>query len=126
MNLIIDNYKGLILMIVEGTIEEAGLKQITNELQKMPSNEDKYLLLDCTGIRKSILKNIGVSGFVSYLLLLRKFNTQLTLIGCSQQMYTLLKLLKLENIFTFSPTMEEAHLNLTKIKKPGALSETSS
>lgn len=114
MNLTINNYNGLNLLIAEGSVEEAGLKMIAEELNQIPSTAEKHVILDCSGIKKLIQNGTGFSGFINHLLYIKSKQASITLFGCDNQTKKLLKLLKLESTFQFAPTLDEAYLNLNR------------
>ncbi len=82
MNLTINNYNGLNLLVTEGTVEETEFKTIADELEKLPATAEKFVLLDCAGIRKLINSSMGISGFINQLLILKSKNVRITLYGC--------------------------------------------
>lgn len=115
MNLTINNYNGLNLLIAEGSVEEAGLKMIAKELEKLPSTAEKHVILDCSGIKRLIQNGTGFSGFINHLLYIKSKQACITLFGCDNQTQKLLKLLKLESSFQFAPSLDEAYLKLNRI-----------
>lgn len=123
MNLTINKYKESNLLIAEGIVEENSLRQILEEVEKIPSNEAKQVLLDCTGIKKLIHNRIGFSEFINHLLYIKSKKSSITLFGCDKQVIKLLKLLKLENAFHFSPTLDEAYLHLNRAFRSTAAAE---
>ena len=115
MNLTIDKYNGLNLLIAEGTVEEESLHKIAEELDKLPSHAVKYVLVDCTGLKKLIHNRIGFSAFINHLLLIKSKQARITLFGCDHQVQKLMRLLKLDTTFHFSQNLDEAYLNLNKL-----------
>ncbi|MET3542086.1 anti-anti-sigma regulatory factor [Pontibacter aydingkolensis] len=61
--------------------------------------------------------SIGLSGIVNLLLELKSANISIVLYRCDNLVTRLLKLLKLENLFYFSSTLDDAYLLLNKTYK---------
>ncbi|GHA56082.1 STAS domain-containing protein [Pontibacter akesuensis] len=114
MNIKIKKLGELNLLLVEGRVEDTGLKEIADSLQELPSSEEKFILLDCADIRKLVFSSIGFSGFINHLLHLRSMRATVTLVGCDTMVQRLLKVLKVENLFLYASTMDEAYLSLQK------------
>ncbi|PRY14332.1 STAS domain-containing protein [Pontibacter ummariensis] len=112
MNLTINNSSGLTLLVAEGTIDEASLNEISREVEKLSTTSEKHMLLDCSCSNALIYSRIGFSGFVNRLLYLKSKQANITLFGCDDQIKKLFRLLKLEQLFNFSPTLDEAYLSL--------------
>ena len=124
MNLKIHNYDGLSILIAEGSVEEAGLREMAEALDRLPLAAEKFVLLDCADLTKLIHSSIGFSGFISHLLYYRSKPARVVLLGCDQQAQKLLRVLRLENAFSYAPTLDEAYLRLRKGLQPvGATGE---
>ncbi len=114
MNLTITHQQGANLLLAEGTILEADFQLLADEIEKLPFTEDKYVLVDCASIRHLIKNNYGFSGYINNLLHLHAKKTSIILFGNNPQVLRLTKLLRLDHILYFAPTLDEAYTLLNK------------
>jgi anti-anti-sigma regulatory factor len=117
MNLTIKNAQGVALLLAEGSIREQDLKRLSDEIKKLPAAHEKYILLDCMDLKKVIHSSIGFSGLVNQLLDYRAQHAKIILFGYDKQTYRLLQLLKMDNLFHFSQSLDEAYLILNQTHK---------
>jgi hypothetical protein len=124
MNLTINNKNGMTILLAEGSIAEKDLKRITKEIQKLPATQEKYIMLDCVDLKKVIYSGIGFSGLISQLLEYRSKNAKIILFGYDALTYRLLQMLKMENMFHYSQTLDEAYLILNQTYKEVSSSDS--
>jgi anti-anti-sigma regulatory factor len=123
MNLTINNKQGMTLLLAEGSIVEEDLKHISDEIGKLPATQEKYIMLDCIDLKKVIYSSMGFSGLINQLLEYRSRNTKIILFGYDALTYRLLKMLKMENMFHYSQTLDEAYLILNQTCKVASPSD---
>lgn len=120
MNLTINKYDTLTVLLAEGTIEDKDLERLANELQNLPADAEKFILLDCTDLKKLIYNSIGFSGLVSCLLRFRSHHAKIILYGYDNMTHRLIQLLQLDQVFLFTQTLDEAYLQLNQTVRQAA------
>jgi hypothetical protein len=124
MNLTINNKNGMAILLAEGSIAEKDLKNISKEINKLPATQEKYIMLDCVDLKKVIYSSIGFSGLISQLLEYRSKNAKIILFGYDAHTYSLLRMLKMENMFHYSQSLDEAYLILNQTYKEESSSDS--
>ncbi|ALI99974.1 STAS domain-containing protein [Rufibacter tibetensis] len=105
--IITEKIGGKVIILLQDDLDASDQRLTRRWQSPRQANQEYFVWIDCSSL--NCVKSLGFSHFVSQLLLLKQAQANITLLNLSNHQQELLRLLRVEHLFTVVPDFEKAY-----------------